>query len=244
MPETARQIADELRARIDSGALAPGDRLPGEPTLVREYGVAKETANKALKLLVSEGLAVRRHGSGTYVRSFRPIRRVAPERTSRAQWQAGAPVWSAETEGREFDVTVEVYEEPASQLVARALSLDENTAVLVRDRRYVVDGEPVQLATSYLPAALVTGSPIANEDPGPGGTYARLAELGHAPAHFTEELRSRLPDQREAELLALPTGIPLLEICRTALTAEHRPVEFTRMLLDAGSYVLEYRFDA
>ena len=57
MPETSRQIADDIRARIYSGELAPGDRLPGEPTLVKQYGVAKMTANQALKLLVSEGLA-------------------------------------------------------------------------------------------------------------------------------------------------------------------------------------------
>lgn len=41
MPETARQIADDLRARIESGELVPGDRLPGEPSLVKTYGVAR-----------------------------------------------------------------------------------------------------------------------------------------------------------------------------------------------------------
>lgn len=55
------------------------------------------------------------------------------------------------------------------------------------------------LAVSYLPHALVEGSAITRVDTGEGGTYARLAELGHAPTHFREEIRSRLPTAEEAE---------------------------------------------
>ncbi len=84
MPETARQIADDLRARIDSGEFGPGARLPGEPALVKQYGVAKMTAANALKLLVTEGAAYARAGSGTYVRDFKPIRRVATRRLSQS----------------------------------------------------------------------------------------------------------------------------------------------------------------
>lgn len=51
-----------------------------------------------------------------------------------------------------------------------------------------------------------------------------------------------MPDGEEAAALAQPPGTPLLEIVRTALTADGRPVEVNRMLLDAGSYILDYRF--
>ncbi|MFE6825318.1 GntR family transcriptional regulator [Streptomyces sp. NPDC057690] len=78
----------------------PGDRLPGEPSLVKTYGVAKMTANQALKILVSEGLAVARPGSGTYVREFRPIRRVANDRLSKSRREAGQSIWSADVAQR------------------------------------------------------------------------------------------------------------------------------------------------
>ena len=62
------QLAAILRGRIESGDLAPGDRLPSQVTLVQEYGVARMTAGKALQTLVDEGLAVMVPGMGTYVR--------------------------------------------------------------------------------------------------------------------------------------------------------------------------------
>ncbi|MEV8101936.1 GntR family transcriptional regulator [Streptomyces sp. NPDC088135] len=241
MAENARDIADALRKRIRSGELAPGVRLPGEPALVKSYGVAKETARRALMLLVSEGLAVRRKGSGTYVREFQPIRRVANRRLAQEGWGTGRSIWSSDVGERPMQVTdLRVYEAPAPTDVARALDLVEGTPVIVRDRLFTVEGEPVQAAVSYLPADLVRESPIAQDDTGPGGTYARLAELGAKPVRFIEELRSRMPSQEESERLRLADGTPVVEIYRTALTAQDRPVEVNRMLLDAGAYVMEY----
>ncbi|NEA40653.1 GntR family transcriptional regulator [Streptomyces sp. SID11385] len=242
MAETAREIAEELRERIRSGALRPGARLPGEPALVKEHGVAKETARRALMLLVSEGLAVRRKGSGTYVREFQPIRRVANKRLSAEGWGAGQSIWSADVGDRPMQVTdLRVYETAAPDDVARVLGLDDGAEVVVRDRLFKVEGEPVQSATSYLPSDLVRGSAITQEDTGPGGTYARLAEIGAKPVRFVEELRSRMPSREETERLRLSEGTPVVEIYRTALTEEGRAVEVNRMLLDASVYVMEYR---
>jgi GntR family transcriptional regulator len=63
-----RQVAAFLRGRIDSGDLAPGRRLPSIADLVQEYGIARTTAAKALRLLIDEGLAEVSPGMGTYVR--------------------------------------------------------------------------------------------------------------------------------------------------------------------------------
>jgi Bacterial regulatory proteins, gntR family len=63
----AAQLAAMLRARIGSGGLAPSQPVPGEPTLMRQYGVARETARKAVRALVADGLAYVVHGDGAYV---------------------------------------------------------------------------------------------------------------------------------------------------------------------------------
>ncbi|MCX4667386.1 GntR family transcriptional regulator [Streptomyces sp. NBC_01381] len=243
MPETARQIADDLRARISSGEFRPGARLPGEPKLVQQYGVAKMTASNALKLLITEGLAYSHPGSGTYVREFQPIHRAANKRLSAAQWSSGQSVWAADTADRSVEVRdIEVYETEAPRWAAKGLNLAEQAPVIVRSRRFFVDGKPVQQATSYLPADLVRETQIVQPDTGPGGVYARLAEIGAAPENFTEELRARMPSSEESEQLALTAGTPVVEIYRTALTSDHRPVELNRMLLNAGAYVLQYDF--
>jgi DNA-binding GntR family transcriptional regulator len=62
-----QQIAADLRARIESGDLAPGDMLPSITRLSQEYGVAKGTAVKALDVLKREGLTRTVAGWGTFV---------------------------------------------------------------------------------------------------------------------------------------------------------------------------------
>ncbi|MFD7383639.1 GntR family transcriptional regulator [Streptomyces anulatus] len=239
-----QRIAKALKAEIQSGALEPGARLPGENDLMSQYGVARMTARQALGVLQSEGLTEARKGVGVFVRAFQPLRRRGIPRLLRDQWGSGRSVWDADLGDRDLVVDqVEVGEGNASETAARVLGLD-GARVWIRSRRFVLDGKPVLLSTSYLPASLVEGSAITEPDTGPGGIYARLAELGHGPVHFREEVRSRMPLPEEAAKLRLPAGTPVMLICRTAFAEEGRVVEVNEMVLDAAAYVLEYDFDA
>jgi GntR family transcriptional regulator len=62
-----RQLADLLRAQIDSGDLGPGMPLPSEVTLVNEHGISRDTVRKAIGILREEGLVVTVQGKGSYV---------------------------------------------------------------------------------------------------------------------------------------------------------------------------------
>lgn len=61
------QMADDLRSDITSGALPAKSRLPAGPELGEIYGVARDTAVKAVRKLQDEGLVVITNGKGTYV---------------------------------------------------------------------------------------------------------------------------------------------------------------------------------
>jgi GntR family transcriptional regulator len=104
-------------------------------------------------------------------------------------------------------------------------------------------GKPVLLSRSWLPARVAAGTSIAQPDPGPGGVYARLAEAGHAPARFREDLRSRMPQPEEIERLAIAPGTPVVDICRVALAADGTPVEVNEMTADSSTYIFRYEFD-
>ncbi|MEU9920792.1 GntR family transcriptional regulator [Streptomyces griseoluteus] len=240
-----QRIADSLREAIQSGEYGPGDRLPGENELMAAHGVARMTARQALSVLRDEGVAEARKGAGVFVREFRPLRRRGIQRLSQQQWGSGRSIWSADIENRALEVDqVTVCEETAPDRISAVLDLSEDETVCVRRRRFVLEGKPVLLATSYLPTSVVAGSAITQEDTGPGGTYARLAELGYKPVHFREEIRSRMPSKDEAAQLSMSSGTPVILICRTAFADEGRPVEINEMTLDAASYILEYDFDA
>jgi AcrR family transcriptional regulator len=62
-----QRIAAEIRQRISSGELKPGDRVPSTRALVQEFGVAMATATKALAALQQDRLVHPRPGFGTVV---------------------------------------------------------------------------------------------------------------------------------------------------------------------------------
>ncbi|WP_055481158.1 GntR family transcriptional regulator [Sphaerimonospora mesophila] len=62
-----KQLAGGVRALIESGDLAPGQRIPSESDLVQRHGVARETARRAIALLRAEGLIQTIQGQGSFV---------------------------------------------------------------------------------------------------------------------------------------------------------------------------------
>ncbi len=62
-----RQVAAVIRARIESGEIPDGRAVPSEKQLMGEYGIARETARKAVKVLRDEGLVEIVQGRGAYV---------------------------------------------------------------------------------------------------------------------------------------------------------------------------------
>ena len=59
-------VADILRAEIQEGRYQPGERLPGQHELAKDFNVAFTTLKNALDILAREGYVVRKAGQGTY----------------------------------------------------------------------------------------------------------------------------------------------------------------------------------
>lgn len=238
-------ISDRLAAALDGRTLGPGAKLPSETELMSAYDVSRGTVRDAFAALRAEGLVEARRGSGVFVRAFHPLLRNATERLSSKVWGRGRSIWGVDLEERPLVVAnprVEKVEAPAH--IVACFGLRDGESVWMRDRDYLVDtdGRAVQFATSYLPVSLVEGSPITELNPGPGGIYARLADLGHAPARFREELVCRMPTAEESKRLGLAAGTPVIKIARTAFDANDLPVEVSEMTLDSSSYLLQYDF--
>ncbi|MBU3866609.1 GntR family transcriptional regulator [Streptomyces sp. 4503] len=240
-----RQIADALREAIDKGRFREGDKLPSETELVDHFGVSRMTVRNALSLLQQEGLAVSEHGKGVFVRPRPPVRRLASDRFARRHREQGKAAFTVEAEAAgsrpEVD-NLEVKEERPSQDISARLGSPRK--VLARRRRYLLDGRPVEFATSYLPLDLARNTPIAQPNPGPGGIYARLEEMGHRLDHFDEEIRARMPSPAEVRTLQLASGVPVIHLVRTAFDAEGRAVEVCDTVMAADAYVLAYQLPA
>ncbi len=60
-------VAADLRLKIESSELSPGERLPSRQRLAEQYGVSTITVREALRRLAAEGYILSRRGSGCYV---------------------------------------------------------------------------------------------------------------------------------------------------------------------------------
>jgi len=132
---------------------------------------------------------------------------------------------------------------PPAEVAAR-LNVGEDTTTVIRSRRYLLDGRPVETAVSYIPEDLAEGTPIADPNPGPGGIYARLEESGHTLERFTEEVSARMPTPDEARLLALSPGVPVFRLVRTAFDRDGRAVEVCDTIMASDAYLLAYDLPA
>jgi GntR family transcriptional regulator len=238
-----RQIAAQLRRHISAGTLAPGEKLPSESELIEHFGVARMTVRQAMQELRGEGLVVAEHGKGVFVRSAPPVRRLASDRFARAHRQDGKAAFLVEAEATGRKATVDqisVTTEPAPAEVAERLRLEEGARVVMRSRRYLSAGVPVEIATSYIPEGIAAGTAITSTDSGPGGIYARIEEQGHELAHFTEEVTARMPTPEERRALQIGAGVPVMTLLRTAYDTDETPVEVCDTVKVSHAYVLEY----
>ena len=242
-----KQIADHLRAAIARERLREGDQLPSETQLMAHYGVARMTARNALRILQDEGLITAEHGRGVYVRARPPVRRLASDRFAQRHRKEGKAAFIAEADQASAEPAVDMIKVstavPPAEVAAR-LNVGEDTTTVIRSRRYLLDGRPVETAVSYIPADLAEGTPISDPNPGPGGIYARLEESGHTLERFTEEVSARMPTPDEARLLALPPGVPVFRLVRTAFDRDGRAVEVCDTIMASDAYLLAYDLPA
>ncbi|NBM17704.1 winged helix-turn-helix domain-containing protein [Streptomyces sp. GC420] len=75
-----RRVVESLRARMGDGTYRLGDSLPTQRRLAQEFGVSRDTVQRALRELANEGWVQSRQGSGTRVIKAQRIHSAADTR--------------------------------------------------------------------------------------------------------------------------------------------------------------------
>lgn len=260
----AQTIADDLRTKIHSGQVAPGDQLDTVRGMARHYSVSTATVTKALARLDHvEGLIERPRGGaggggGIFVRRYDRLE-WWPDLFEHLQFradtpEAGADAWAADVirQGKQprQEVRVDTVDPPvpsatppgvvAPPSVADALHTPPGERVVVRWRDRWVNGEPYQTADSYYPLDVAHGTPIM--DPGdvtiPGGL---MAAAGHRQVNFDDWLICRPPSEDEVRRLALPPGTWVMVHTRVGYNGDDRPVRVIITVLRSDRHIIRSR---
>ncbi|WP_280407982.1 GntR family transcriptional regulator [Nocardia brasiliensis] len=247
MPAKYELIADELRARITSGELSPGDRVPGEAALVEHYKVSPPTVRQALAVLRAEGLIEAKHGIGTFVRTPRVKVRRSDERYQWEKNRVHEPESVRRTTGAtehdtgltmpDLSFSARYSSVEATDDLADAFGVPVGTKLLQRDYRTRSRGEdaPFSLTRSYLIHDMIKQNPDLLDDanePWPGGTQHQLFTVGIEICKITEEIEARPPTAHEAGELGIPTeGSAVLELRKVSFDRNGRVVEVSDVVL-------------
>jgi GntR family transcriptional regulator len=217
-----QQIKALITQSLQSGEWKPGELIPSEVELAGRFKVSQGTVRKAIDELAAENLVVRRQGKGTFVATHHEAR--AQFRFLRLMPDVGEPHYA---ESR----FLEVKRLRAPAEVARQLDMKSGDSVIFIKRVQSFDGAPTILEELWLPGAIFKGLTAERLSEYKGPMYGLFeSEFGTRMIHASERLRAVAAGEVEAEVLAVPSGTPLLSVERVSYTYGNKPVEVRRGL--------------
>ncbi len=223
------QLANILRERILGGKMAPHQPIPSERELEKLYNVSRTTIRPAIDILVRQGFLYREHGKGTFV-SPPKLQKGISELTSFTEDMKRRGIVPGQK------ILSIGYVEPPENVCAH-LELPRGCKnVLCVDRIRLGDGSPMGLQTSYY--NLPQGMTFTREElEQVGSIYALLRDKLHLiPTEADETLEVTVASNREATLLHVKPGSPLLLSERTTYSQARRVVEFAKILYRGDRY--------
>lgn len=230
LPKYAR-VVTELRRRIEDGTYRPGDMLPSEAQLVREFGVGRTTVVRALQILQHDGWIAREHGLGSYAKG-RPTQPKGSTRPGRAL-----------LDRPETTNGVRIVEaRPASlpRHVAALLGLEDGAPGVLRQSVTEYDGRPVELVSLWLPEYVAVGTDLAARRLLATGVRQHLRKVKQIRVdHILERMAARLPSDHEADLLKVKQNTPVLGVTATVYDAADRPLLVADVALPGELHELE-----
>jgi GntR family transcriptional regulator len=216
------QLKESLRAEIESGKRRPGDLLPGEPELCREFDVSRTVVRQALKELTYEGLITRRKGKGTFVAS--------PKFTeTHIQELSGFFKDMLDLGHTPYSQVLRQEVIPATSLVAERLVLPEGAPVIQIDRLRFVEQDPLVLVTTYLPYQKCPQ--LVEADLSHRSLYEFLeTTCGLKLARGRRSIEAVAADEYQAGLLRVDPGAPLILLNSVSYLEDDTPIEYYRAL--------------
>ncbi|MFH8223984.1 GntR family transcriptional regulator [Streptomyces sp. NPDC018057] len=223
------QLAQQLEAAIEQGALTPGSLLGNEIELAARLGLSRPTVRQAIQSLVDKGLLVRRRGVGTQV-VHSQVRRPLELSSLYDDLEAAG---QRPTSSVLVNTVV-----PASAEAAAALGVAEGDEVHRVERLRLTHGEPMAYLVNQLPAGLLdldTGRLEAT------GLYRLLRSAGITLHSARQSIGARAASAPEAERLGESEGSPLLTMERVTFDDTGRAVEFGTHTYRPSRYSFEFQ---
>lgn len=224
---------EQLRGILERqiGALTPGAPLPSERELAERYGVARMTVRTEIDRLVTEGLAYRIQGRGTFVAEPRVAQAMVLSSFSEDMRERGLEPGSS---------VLAQHVVEADGVVAARLELACGAPVVRIHRVRLADGEPMAVEEAFLPAARFAG--LEDAELAHGSLFDLLEQGWSVPMRNADQrVVAVTVAAEEAALLCVAAGEPGLRFHTLAWDPDGQPVFSAWSLYRGDRYEVRLR---
>jgi GntR family transcriptional regulator len=211
------QLTEALLSMIRDGELKEGDLIPTEREIGEKFQVSRITVRRAIDELVRDGYLITHQGKGTFVARAK-IQRHMTRMMSFSEEMTG--------EGhRPGSRLLSLRHEKAGGHVGPALRVSAESWVWVVERLRLADDEPMCVSLAYLnlpPNVALTPAELQQEV----SLWSALEKKGIQLARSAETIQAVAACEREAELLGVDVGAPLLLVEGVVYSDQDLPVEY------------------
>lgn len=229
-------IAAYYRQQINDGELAPGDPMPSMREVCERFGVAITTANRAFRVLKSEGLTVAKPGVGTVVADRQDTVSTGAARIDRL-----ARTGREYAPGEDSHDHVAMWRSCADPLIAERLGIELHDEILIRRRVFRKEGRPTAVGISCILPRAVAAVPELEQQ----GQLKPFWQTTYRERTGREIFRS--PERRTArhasddELRALEVDVPphvaaAVLVTHTLFHDEIGPIELWEDVYTPGTW--------
>jgi GntR family transcriptional regulator len=218
-------VAKALGGEIASGALAVGNRLPGERELCRRFGVSRVTVRRALAELRDQGLIEAAGPRGSFVTASS-----VGEPNALVSFTEMAQTRGLVASSRVLEARVR----PAMLDEADALTAAPGSPIFELRRLRLLNGIAVGLEETRIPLRIAPELPEG--DYSQTSLYDSLRRSGVVPTRSDYDLQAIAADEPQAHLLGLERGAPLLQARAKTYDQAGRPIELSHGVFRGDRY--------
>lgn len=221
------QIINYYSGLIESGKLRKDDQMPTEESICSQFNVSRITVRQALNGLAQSGYIYKIQGKGSFVSS------------KKADMQLNHLIgFSDEMRNQGMEPSTRLLDLSVlapSDKMAQALHIDKSQKIYSIVRLRCADGIRMAIERVYMPFYRFAG--LGNQDL-TQSLYRLLSEnYGCEPSKAVQSIRAGAADSKDAAILEVKAGSPVLIITRTTYSVDDLPFEYVESTYRGDKYV-------
>ncbi|PJI10207.1 MULTISPECIES: GntR family transcriptional regulator [Clostridium] len=214
-------IADKIRQRIIDKTYEPDNYLPNQKILMNEFNVSRTTLNKAITVLVMEGLVYSKRGAGTKIIN----RKFWYENENTDKHYQGLAARMKKANRILVNKIIEFNVELSNNIIQNKLKLKEKSPVYKIIRLRVLDSKPYMLEHTYIPVNLVPGLTEKESEKSIFEYMRNILKIQFSGSF--KYFRADIPNSYDIEYLKCSENDPIFQIEETNFTLNGEPIEYS-----------------